>query len=766
MPLFLTVIFCVFLLFVVVDIVNRYWKVPVLASFAVSLALLVAYETVILNVLSVFRIVLPIPVVIAHLPAIGMWAWYYISNKNDRNKIRIDRYRVCIRNIFKTKTFYTLIPIVIILFIGAVMYPPNTYDSMSYHMARVAHWMQQQSIGYYQTSIHRQNVMGPGAEYLILIPQILSRTDYLANIIQYLSYVFLISSILYIVGMLRISWDFRPFITLLTAAAPMAIMQATSTQNDLVASVMAYAVIISGRRLFIGRIERFLYRDYALLGICIASGFLVKPTSLIAAFPFLLIGFFRQLPSIIKRKHIATGCLIGGCIFLIAITLVSAPDIMRKLSVHLSRYEVYKLTSGWNVPRFQNPIAMAGHNVVFPSQPRKFLAKLGYKGPFDNREALTLHEDLIGNPFQLMAMGALSIVTFLLFGAAIRKKKLLLPFFLSLSPLAAWVVFGLIVKDQLWITRLQLPLFFLLPFSFTYVLAVATRSKFAIYLLKMIISGVAFFAVSYAIIVAGNNPHRPVKLDQFFGHPPDRTWSYYNNTLYEDRVAHQTLLNVARTQGCRKVGLVLGGNSDEYPLIWRLMQEGRKAKHVLPRGHHDNQDWACLYYVDTGQDYRLHGKGLQWLPVDKHTYMRNLAYEFDRSNEVELEKVFSAHGGTFFKNYRNVVLTSGANGIEVKALTNDPQLVLPDFSYPKSGWIIIKVILNCPAKTQAQVFYTTKMQPEYSEEQSFKQDIESGEHTVFFQIPADGLRGSVRFDPGKIAGSYLIKSISIHGLSD
>jgi hypothetical protein len=41
--------------------------------------------------------------------------------------------------------------------------PPNTTDSMTYHMSRVAHWIQNQSVSHYPTNILRQLYLASGS---------------------------------------------------------------------------------------------------------------------------------------------------------------------------------------------------------------------------------------------------------------------------------------------------------------------------------------------------------------------------------------------------------------------------------------------------------------------------------------------------------------------------------------------------------------------------------------------------------------------------
>ena len=761
MLILLTVLFCCLFLFIAVDAVSRFCKLPVAAALPVALAAIIAFETVVLNFLSLFHAVGVLPLLVAHGLAAAGWCIVITFGKEG---LGISRHIHFFRSAVLSPVLAPLVPLLIILLFGAVLYPPNNYDSMSYHMARVVHWIQLQSIDYYSTSIDRQNVMGPGAEYLILVPQLLAKSDVLANCVQLLAYIAIIFSVPFVLRLMAISREFRPFIMILTVTAPMAVMQATSTQNDLVAAAMTFAIIIAARRLFMGSLANFRYRDFFVLGVCLAAGFLVKPTSLLAVGPFFLIGAGRQAVQFPELRRCIGKCMVGGTLALLAGCTVAGPDMMRKYTHDVSRHEVYPLFSEWSRDRLRNPVAMAAHNVAIPEKPGKLLSSLGYDGHFSNKEVFTLHEDLIGNPFQMMALALSTAGTVFLFPILLRRKKLVLPFFLSLTPLLAWWGFGLMVKDQLWITRLQLPIFFLLPFSFLFILSLVKEKKAAVVSLRALIAWIAFLSLAYSVVVASSNPHRPISLKHFWGYSPDRTWSYYNNALQEDRLFHQNALNMARAQGCTQVGLILGNNSNEYPLSWRLIKEGREAKHLHTKAQDDDAE-PCLYYVESGQENRLKGRGSRWLTVDGHTYSRNLPAEFSRATETLLELSFPGDISRLASLSDKVSLEPTSDGVLVMALDDDPQLLLPKFESPTWEWVTIEVAMVSSVQTNAQIFYKTAMSPEYSEAQSFRQSIPPGESKVYFLIPGNSLFGLIRFDPGQSTGEYTLKTITVRPIS-
>jgi hypothetical protein len=69
----------------------------------------------------------------------------------------------------------------------ALLAQPNNWDSMTYHLARVAQWASRGSVGAYPTSIPRQLYNPPWAEYAVLHLYLLWGGDHLANLVQWAS---------------------------------------------------------------------------------------------------------------------------------------------------------------------------------------------------------------------------------------------------------------------------------------------------------------------------------------------------------------------------------------------------------------------------------------------------------------------------------------------------------------------------------------------------------------------------------------------------
>jgi 4-amino-4-deoxy-L-arabinose transferase-like glycosyltransferase len=128
---------------------------------------------------------------------------------------------------------------VLLLFL-ALYVPPNNHDSMTYHMTRVAMYLQQGSLDAFTTPDLRQTVLPANAEILILWSAVLLRHDAAANLVQWCSWVASLVAVFGLARLLGFAAARSLFAALAFGAFPAVVLQATSTQNDL---VMAFFVL-------------------------------------------------------------------------------------------------------------------------------------------------------------------------------------------------------------------------------------------------------------------------------------------------------------------------------------------------------------------------------------------------------------------------------------------------------------------------------------------------------------------------------------------
>jgi hypothetical protein len=137
-----------------------------------------------------------------------------------------------------------------LLAILAIFTPPNNYDSMAYHLARVMHWIQNGNIEHYPTSILRQLYYNPLAEYLSLHLILIFGNDYFVNLIQLFALLGSSLSISLIISQFTTSKNIQLLGGILICSNPMAILEATTTQNDLVATFFYLSTLYFGLQYF------------------------------------------------------------------------------------------------------------------------------------------------------------------------------------------------------------------------------------------------------------------------------------------------------------------------------------------------------------------------------------------------------------------------------------------------------------------------------------------------------------------------------------
>jgi len=174
---------------------------------------------------------------------------------------------------------------------SALLYPIINSDSLSYHMPRVFFWFQNHSVARFATPEGRQIFASPFAEYCILQLKILAGgTDRLSNIVQWLAYLFSIMTVSLIARRLGANRRGQQVVAIAAAATAMAILQASTTQNDLVCAFWCLAGVywivdyITERPQDRGGAWWWALWMASALGLAVLS----KPTAYLALAPFLL----------------------------------------------------------------------------------------------------------------------------------------------------------------------------------------------------------------------------------------------------------------------------------------------------------------------------------------------------------------------------------------------------------------------------------------------------------------------------------------------
>jgi Dolichyl-phosphate-mannose-protein mannosyltransferase len=358
----------------------------------------------------------------------------------------------------------------------AVAAPPNTSDSLVYHMPRVAHWIQNGSVAHYPTHVSRQLHLTPWAEFAILQPQILSGGDRFANLVQWLAMLGCLVAVSLVVQQLGGDGRAQIVAAVVCGTIPMGILQASGTQNDYVVSFWLVCFVYYGRAL--ARSEGGLgeVTAAALAGASLGLALLTKATAYIFALPFLtwtILDCVRQRGT----RRWTTMAIVS-----LAVLLLNAGHSWRNV-------QIYGSPLG---PGREGPFVYAneafGPSALVSNSVRNIALHLGTpdarvnagleravgwlhdQAGADINDAKTTwlgaifhvappraHEDFAGNPAHVVLM-AVSL-TMLLVVPTLRRRRDLLGYASAL--IAAFVLFAAYLKWQPWHSRLHLPLFVL-----------------------------------------------------------------------------------------------------------------------------------------------------------------------------------------------------------------------------------------------------------------------------------------------------------------
>jgi len=481
----------------------------------------------------------------------------------------------------------------------ALFSPPNTMDSMSYHMPRVMHWIQNTSIAHYPTNDVRQISFQPGAEYAVAHLVILTGNDYFANIVQWISFFGCV------LGTSLIAANFSSrkgqiLSALFCATIPMAILQSTTTQTDLIAAFWLVCGVF-----FIFRSKRYSWADMTWISLSFSLAVLTKPTAYFFGFPLGVVLTLRYAQSLIKSGNfsiVAPKVLIMVCYVGVGSILLSGPSCWRNENTFGNLIGPDGGTQNAVVglkPFVSNLTRNIALNLPLPSYWRWVETvhttildldvddeRTTFEGnSFSNcPEWLFLlpDEDFAGYPVHLL----LFVVTsgMILVRRFVRKdQKLNGMLILSCAVLGGFFIFSLLIKWQIWGNRLHLAAYILLSPVAASVFANSRRPLLVILVGVLVIQGAAYslFAIRHPLISLQRFESPIFRSASVF--QASRENLYFNGNFEYMKKPLQELNERVRSDNCKTLGITLSRPEFEYP-VWAVLNNGRddkvKIKHL------------------------------------------------------------------------------------------------------------------------------------------------------------------------------------------
>ncbi len=502
------------------------------------------------------------------------------------------RNKVFIAKLRPTALTYLLIFITSIPLIIGFIYSPNNWDSMTYHLPRIEHWLQNGTIAHYPTSIDRQNALAPFAELIILQLRALSGSDILYNSVQWLAYIGSILNVSLIAKRLGATTRGQQIAALICATIPMAILQASSTQTDLVVSWWLSALAALSLIWW----QESSRSSGIFFGAALGLACFTKGTAYPIAFPFVTFFAVHALCRPRKRLKIAL------CAALIALAcnittftrnIETYGDIIGGKSISQTKAELNINNIVSNIicniainiePRipdnyFRNHLDSAMNFILeqLNIDNKKFFPY----GEFSTRAHWSCHEDVAQNMLH-------TLLIILFFPLIFFNWNKICKIYTS-CVIMAWVFFCGLIAWQPWITRLQLPLFILASAPIALALCKMKKTSFFILsMLTIVAICVNSFNISRPILKKGKNT---VAISIQF----DREKNYFANRslLYEKY--KKAVDNICKY---KNIGVIIGGDSWEYPLFAMLKRRNcdNNISHIMNMKQLDNID--AIFFLD------------------------------------------------------------------------------------------------------------------------------------------------------------------------
>ncbi len=179
---------------------------------------------------------------------------------------------------FERTCVFILLGIFAITAFIAFVAPPNNWDSMTYHLARIMHWAEQRSVSNFPTDIPRQNQYPPGAEYILLHIFLLTSNDRWFNFLQWSALAGSCLGVSLIAQELGAGRCGQLLTAVVASTVPMAILQSTSTQTDLIETFWLVTAITFALRCR----KNWSWFSFLISSVAFAIGVLTKGTFFVA----------------------------------------------------------------------------------------------------------------------------------------------------------------------------------------------------------------------------------------------------------------------------------------------------------------------------------------------------------------------------------------------------------------------------------------------------------------------------------------------------
>jgi len=480
---------------------------------------------------------------------------------------------ISIKNIF-------IFVILISTFLTAILYPPNTWDSMTYHLPKVMQWTQNQNLNFFPTSDIRQLIMPPLSEYFLLNFYLVFNSDIFFNLVQWFSMFFTVMIIPTITKQLGGSKKAGFFSLIFVITLPMGLLQSSSTQTDYVTGLWLVCFVY----FFLKYIQDKKFNSIVGLSIALGLSVLTKPTAYLFALPFCIWLFLILIQNPNKLRNF----------FVIPIVffLINTGHFLRNISIYNNPLGIN--SEGYIATNekinififFSNFIRNIVLNFSFPiSQINEKIFIIVSKLHSYLEISLTDQINTVGSdyfiPFSLYESTApntlhfLIIVLSIIFFIFIKKKNFYLKIlsFFIISIIIGFCLFSIVLKWQPYGNRLILPLFILVA-PFVAIIIAEKKGLFKFLLISLFLYSVPYIFLNksrplMASIKKVSNLNYEIEKPYIANKKRDELYFVRRPDLYQK---YKIITEIIKENKCNKIGIIISGDNWEYPL-WKFIKK-------------------------------------------------------------------------------------------------------------------------------------------------------------------------------------------------
>ena len=477
------------------------------------------------------------------------------------------------------------------LFVLAATTPTTNWDSLTYHLPRVMHWVQQQSVEHFATDNTRELEFGPWSAFAFTHLFLLWGDDRLVNLVQWSA---MLSSLIVLSFVARHGALFlgkipatgpagrfsgarlAAFTCLMVVTLPIGLVESITTQNDYTTAFWFSCLACFTLALFGEPANRW----YAVgASLSFALGVLTKVATVLYAAPLLAVAGLWLL----SRLRATRALLALVSIFAASFLVLNAAHLLRndalygspigsKYIMKIERNERISVTgtlsnairnlalhANSGIPALTyvvNQTLAAFHRLT--GEPLNNPATTYHWGEFSFQQKFRVYDSYASCTYHLGLILVAGVV------AACRPRQNLKLLGWAALVVVSFVLFCATLRWQYWHTRLHLVYFLLLaPW-----VAVILVERFPRWMLGMI--AVALFV--FAGYCLAKNESRPIFDGKFRRLPREQQYLAVHDPALNQPAMHAA--DAISAGKCRSVGLKLEFDDAEYPLWVMLRNRG------------------------------------------------------------------------------------------------------------------------------------------------------------------------------------------------